>query len=418
MAECTLVLIKPDAVRRKLAGDILGRFEAPRAWRSGRPGWSRLIVPLAERHYAEQRGEAVLRLEHVDSSPRRRRSRSCSRASRRDRRSCGRRWARRTRSTPRPGTIRGDLALAMPDNLVHGSDSPESAEREIALWFSDGRARRDGLTARRRTRPTLLATHDRRSGARCLEQLGHCRSTSARRSTGARATPALGRVELVRAHAQRDGALGRARHGRRAARLLGVDTGRSCSRGAVAASRLGTATSAEHAQLATAPATSRRDLGPRASLAPGCGGRALPTPRRRARVPRRLDSARPSPGLRRPPTSGSDRARPRTPSQADRRRHARASASSATCRRTVEARASSPAPRGAEATDVRVAPTTSACAPRPRRSDRRDTAAMRRALAPEDVRRTELWRSRERSGSRRRVRAALSCRGDLAPQAA
>jgi nucleoside-diphosphate kinase len=35
-----------------------------------------------------------------------------------------------------PGTIRGDFALAMPDNLVHGSDSPESAEREIALWFS------------------------------------------------------------------------------------------------------------------------------------------------------------------------------------------------------------------------------------------------------------------------------------------
>jgi nucleoside-diphosphate kinase len=35
-----------------------------------------------------------------------------------------------------PGTIRGDLALAMPDNLVHGSDSPESAEREIGLWFA------------------------------------------------------------------------------------------------------------------------------------------------------------------------------------------------------------------------------------------------------------------------------------------
>jgi nucleoside-diphosphate kinase len=35
------------------------------------------------------------------------------------------------------GSIRGDLALAMPDNLVHGSDSPESAQREIALWFSD-----------------------------------------------------------------------------------------------------------------------------------------------------------------------------------------------------------------------------------------------------------------------------------------
>ena len=36
-----------------------------------------------------------------------------------------------------PGSIRGDLAVAMPDNLVHGSDSPESAEREVALWFSD-----------------------------------------------------------------------------------------------------------------------------------------------------------------------------------------------------------------------------------------------------------------------------------------
>jgi nucleoside-diphosphate kinase len=36
-----------------------------------------------------------------------------------------------------PGTIRGDLALSMPDNLVHGSDSPESAARELALWFPD-----------------------------------------------------------------------------------------------------------------------------------------------------------------------------------------------------------------------------------------------------------------------------------------
>ena len=36
-----------------------------------------------------------------------------------------------------PGSIRGDLALSMPDNLVHGSDSPQSAEREIGIWFSD-----------------------------------------------------------------------------------------------------------------------------------------------------------------------------------------------------------------------------------------------------------------------------------------
>ena len=37
-----------------------------------------------------------------------------------------------------PGSLRGEFALAMPNNLVHGSDSPESAEREIALWFPDG----------------------------------------------------------------------------------------------------------------------------------------------------------------------------------------------------------------------------------------------------------------------------------------
>jgi nucleoside-diphosphate kinase len=43
-------------------------------------------------------------------------------------------------ATSAPGTIRGDLALSMPDNLVHGSDSPESAAREVKLWFGD-----DGL---------------------------------------------------------------------------------------------------------------------------------------------------------------------------------------------------------------------------------------------------------------------------------
>jgi len=46
-------------------------------------------------------------------------------------------WCRAEAPAPDTGSIRGDLAVAMPDNLVHGSDSPESAEREIALWFSD-----------------------------------------------------------------------------------------------------------------------------------------------------------------------------------------------------------------------------------------------------------------------------------------
>ncbi|HEY5099323.1 MAG TPA: nucleoside-diphosphate kinase [Gaiellaceae bacterium] len=131
--ERTLILIKPDAVRRHLAGDILSRIE-----RRGfvvRAG--KLVTAdraLGETHYAEHRekpffGELV---DFITSGPT---------------------WAlvvegegaistmRKTIGATNPanaeaGTIRGDLAMSMPDNLVHGSDSPESAEREVALWFS------------------------------------------------------------------------------------------------------------------------------------------------------------------------------------------------------------------------------------------------------------------------------------------
>ena len=133
--EQTLILAKPDAVRRWLAGEIVARFE--------RRGFTlraaRLLVvdrALGESHYAEHAakpffGELV---DFITSGPT---------------------WAlvvegegaiATMRSTigatdpakAAPGTIRGDLAVSMPDNLVHGSDSPESAAREIALWFPDG----------------------------------------------------------------------------------------------------------------------------------------------------------------------------------------------------------------------------------------------------------------------------------------
>jgi nucleoside-diphosphate kinase len=131
--ERTLILIKPDAVRRSLAGDILSRIE-----RRGfvvRAG--KLLTAsreLGETHYAEHRekpffGELV---DFITSGPT---------------------WAlviegegviatmRKTigatnPADAEPGSIRGDLAMSMPDNLVHGSDSPESAAREVALWFS------------------------------------------------------------------------------------------------------------------------------------------------------------------------------------------------------------------------------------------------------------------------------------------
>jgi nucleoside-diphosphate kinase len=132
--EQTLVLVKPDAMTRALAGEILGRFErrglVVRAVRL-----VRVDRELAERHYEEHRekpffGELVqfitsgptlaLVLEGESAIPVVRTTMGATNP-----------------AEAAPGTIRGDLALAMPDNLVHGSDAPESARREIELWFPD-----------------------------------------------------------------------------------------------------------------------------------------------------------------------------------------------------------------------------------------------------------------------------------------
>ena len=133
MAERTLVLIKPDAVERKLAGEILGRLE--RRGLALRGAKLVLVDPaLAEEHYAEHRekpffGELV---EFITSTPTLALVVEGESAIGVVRTTMG-----ATNPTEAaPGTIRGDLALAMPNNLVHGSDSPESAEREIGLWFS------------------------------------------------------------------------------------------------------------------------------------------------------------------------------------------------------------------------------------------------------------------------------------------
>jgi nucleoside-diphosphate kinase len=132
--ERTLVLIKPDALQRGLAGEILGRFE--------RRGFTirdaRLVQAdrdLAEEHYAEHAekpffGELV---DFITSAPTLALALEGEFAISVVRTTMG-----ATNPTDSaPGTIRGDLALAMPDNLVHGSDSPESAQRELELWFGD-----------------------------------------------------------------------------------------------------------------------------------------------------------------------------------------------------------------------------------------------------------------------------------------
>lgn len=130
----TLVLLKPDAVRRGLVGEIVGRFEAK--------GLAVVALELrtidgeqADRHYFEhverdfypplrafvtggplvavvlEGDEAVDVVRAINGA------------------TDGRKAA--------PGSIRGDFSLSNRENLVHGSDSPESAAREIALWFPD-----------------------------------------------------------------------------------------------------------------------------------------------------------------------------------------------------------------------------------------------------------------------------------------
>jgi nucleoside-diphosphate kinase len=131
-AERTLVLIKPDAMRRGLAGEILRRFEA----RGLDVKDARLVnvdEGLAKEHYAEHAekpffGELV---DFITSGPTLALVLEGEGAISIVRTTIG----ATNPADAGPGTIRGDLALSMPDNLVHGSDSPESAAREIALWF-------------------------------------------------------------------------------------------------------------------------------------------------------------------------------------------------------------------------------------------------------------------------------------------
>jgi nucleoside-diphosphate kinase len=132
--ERSLILIKPDAMQRRLAGDILGRIEG-RGFTLRAGKLIHVSRELGETHYAEHKekpffGELV---EFITSGPTFALVVEGEGAITTMRKTIG----ATNPADAEPGTIRGDLAVAMPDNLVHGSDSPESAEREIALWFTD-----------------------------------------------------------------------------------------------------------------------------------------------------------------------------------------------------------------------------------------------------------------------------------------
>ena len=132
MTQRTLVLIKPDAVRRGLVGNVLSRFESK----------GLTLVALeqrhidgeqADRHYAEhvERDFYPPLRAFVTSGPMVALVLEGDEAIEVVRALNGATDGRKAA----PGTIRGDLSLSNRENLVHGSDSPESAQREIALWF-------------------------------------------------------------------------------------------------------------------------------------------------------------------------------------------------------------------------------------------------------------------------------------------
>ena len=132
MTEKTFVMIKPDGVRRNLVGECIGRFEA----RGLKLVELKLLTPgkeLAENHYGEHRGKPFFAgvVEFITSGPVVAMVLEGESAIAAVRQMVG---ATRPLEAA-PGSIRGDYALEVGENIVHASDAPETAEKEIKLWF-------------------------------------------------------------------------------------------------------------------------------------------------------------------------------------------------------------------------------------------------------------------------------------------
>jgi nucleoside-diphosphate kinase len=130
--EETLVLVKGDGVRRKLIGEIIRRIEAKDLDIAGMKLMD-VNRELAEEHYAEHREKPFFDelVDFITATPVVAMGVRGEGAIKVMRSLMG----ATNPAEAAPGTIRGDLALSMPDNLVHGSDSPESAKRELGLFF-------------------------------------------------------------------------------------------------------------------------------------------------------------------------------------------------------------------------------------------------------------------------------------------
>jgi nucleoside-diphosphate kinase len=133
--ETTLVLVKPDGFRRGLCGEVLARFER-RGYDLRGARLLRISKAMAREHYAEHRGKPFYGdlVEFITSGP------VLAFAVRGENAIAGVRamMGATHPADAAPGTIRGDLATELSENVVHGSDSKASARRELGLFFPDG----------------------------------------------------------------------------------------------------------------------------------------------------------------------------------------------------------------------------------------------------------------------------------------
>src|SRR5919205_4034776 len=133
--ERTLVIVKPDGVQRGLVGPILARLEA-RGLKLVGLKLVQVSQDLAQRHYAEHEGKPFYEglIQYITSSPVVVACFEGTSAVQMVRNSVG----ATNPLNAAPGTIRADLALDIGRNLIHASDAPATADRELALWFGDG----------------------------------------------------------------------------------------------------------------------------------------------------------------------------------------------------------------------------------------------------------------------------------------
>lgn len=133
MTERTLIIVKPDGVQRHLIGRIITRFEE-KGLKLVAARFMRISPDTAREHYAPHKGKPFYEglVKYLSSCPVLVMVWQCERVIAVTRKMLGATFG----YDAEPGTIRGDFSASKGYNLVHGSDSPESAEREIALYFS------------------------------------------------------------------------------------------------------------------------------------------------------------------------------------------------------------------------------------------------------------------------------------------